>query len=54
MVAEDIWWVAGLNETKTKPVSCGLAELVNKCAHLDIRFKTFLKNILKRNLSIVL
>jgi hypothetical protein len=30
VVAQAIWWVAGLSENKTKPASWSLAELGNK------------------------
>ena len=34
MVAEDMWWVAGLTENKTKPSRWGLAELGNKLSRV--------------------
>ena len=36
MVAEDMWWVAGLTETKAKPSSWGLAELGNKLSRVGV------------------
>ena len=36
MVAEDMWWVAGLTENKTKPSSWGLAELGNKLSRVGV------------------
>jgi hypothetical protein len=36
VLAEDMWWVAGLTETKAKPSSWDLAELGNKLSRVGV------------------